>query len=109
MGQGGNHRKADSCSHFGMALQVGERGLSDQSLEDCRVLLPLKFLLAESTIRIHLLRHALPSALAALTDLQQLLAGFPTLLKAFTPSLQMLIGQALAHQQCSGVRHLSAA
>ena len=79
------------------ALQVGERGLSDCSLEGCKPLLALKVLLTESIIRIQLLQHALPSALAALTGLNQLLADYPSILQAFTPSMQMLLGRALIH------------
>ena len=86
-----NAAQSEAC----FALQAGQHTLSDRSLEDCKVLLAIKCLLSESAIRVLLLQHALPDALAALTGLHQLLAGFPSILQTFTPSVQMLLGTAL--------------
>ena len=86
-----NATQSEAC----FVLQAGQRTLSDRSLEDCKVLLAIKCLLSESAIRCLLLQHALPDALATLTGLQQLLAGFPSILQAFNPSLHMLLGTAI--------------
>ncbi|KAK9828312.1 hypothetical protein WJX74_008420 [Apatococcus lobatus] len=90
--EAGQRDIAECLDKLKIKLKAGQSALSDCSLEECKALLALKVLLTESTIRIQLLQHALPGALAALTGLNQLLAGYPSILQAFVPSVQMLLG-----------------